>query len=106
MRLGNETLMHERGGDAADEDEAGVTLGHPQRKVERLGGPIVFEGKVGLDVNPVPSGPKYRGVFTLDEANVVALAERAVILCNLHQSKRRILVLVGGLYQQNVSISH
>ena len=45
--------------------------------------------------------PKTDAVLALDERDLVALAVRAVILRDLHQPQRRVLVLVAGLDEKN-----
>src|SRR5262245_10024241 len=65
-----------------------------------------FEREQGCDVYPIPSGLGSRTVGALDEAHTIPLSPRPMILRNLHQAERRVLVLISGFNQEDILIRH
>ena len=98
--------MHKRGCNAADEHLIGLPVHDPKGVVDRLSDLGVLEREQRCDVDAVPGGPEDAVVLTLHEADVVALAMRSMILSDLHQTERRVLVLVAGLDEEDVVTGH
>ena len=65
-----------------------------------------LEGKERRDVDTVPRGIDDGTVLTLDEANIVLLAVRTVILGNLHQPEGWVLVAVTRFHKKDVLVRH
>src|SRR5207247_794633 len=105
-RLSEKSVMHQGCCDASDENFLRVPVGNIKREVDALGNPLKLEGEQRGNVDSVPRRHQHGSVFALYEADVIPLTTRAVVLCDLHQSQRWILILVAGFNEQDILIRH
>src|SRR5260370_20378787 len=105
-RFVDESVVHQRGGNAANEDFLSVTVCRTQGEVDGIGNSLKLEREQSCYVDSVPGCCQHRSVFAFDKADAVLFTARPVVLRDFHESQRRVLVLVSRLDQQNVLVSH
>ena len=76
--------MHQRSGNAADENPVAWPLATLKREIDGLRDLCVFEREKRRDVDAVPCRSERRTVFALDEPDAVVLSTWPVILGDLH----------------------
>ena len=98
--------MHQGRGDAAYKNLVGLAVRDVERETDRLRDLRVLEREQGGDVDASPRLGQHRSILALDEPNPIPLALRPVVLGDLHQAERWVLVLVARLDEQDVLVSH
>ncbi len=106
LRLVNILFVHERGGNSANEHAVSLTAHQVKHKVNAARCPLPLEREESRHIDPVPGRIIGRRVLTLDEANIILLAVRPMILGNFHQTKRWILVSIPRFDEKDVLVGH